>query len=281
MIRFVLILLCAHFWACRASGFAQKSGTPPCTAGARHLSTEQAHAALEVLNDPAKRAAFAATLNAIIKAQPGTAAAEPAEAAKHPPTETTVEGLKIPLAPDSLGAQVLLSASQFVSRLGTRAMDALNTVQSLPLLYGWVVVMATNYTARSLLEDVVWRVALVLACAVAVEYGLRRAMRRPIRSLERLAPRSSQDRLGDTSPGHRSRGRIADDARAEADDDDARAEADDDAPPQPTPSLVPRPVRSRRRSRIATAPRPGPCSNASRWLLPACCWNWCPSLASS
>ena len=104
------------------------------------------------------------------------------------PTATTLEGLKIPLAPDSLGAQVLLSASEFVSRLGTRAIDALDTVQSLPLLYGWVMVMATNYTARSLLEDVVWRVAVVLACAAAVEYGLRRAMRRPIRSLESLAP---------------------------------------------------------------------------------------------
>ncbi len=64
----------------------------------------------------------------------------------------------------------------------------METVQSLPLLYGWVVVMATNPIARNLLLDVTWRIALVLACAAAVEYGLRRAMRRPIHSLEGAAP---------------------------------------------------------------------------------------------
>ena len=72
------------------------------------------------------------------------------------------EGLNIPLAPDSLGAQVLLSASAFVNHLGDQAMQALDTVQSLPLLYGWAVVMATNPVARDLLVDVTWRVVLVL-----------------------------------------------------------------------------------------------------------------------
>ena len=118
MIRFVLILLCVVLLGMPASGFAQKPGSPPAAAPA--ISAEQARAALEVLNDPAKRAAFAATLNAIIKAQPGTPAAAPARGGRNTSrTETTVEGLKIPLAPDSLGAQVLLSASAFVNRLGT------------------------------------------------------------------------------------------------------------------------------------------------------------------
>jgi moderate conductance mechanosensitive channel len=196
----VLVLLGAVFWGMAAPALAQTAGTSPPAPQA--ISADQARAALEVLNDPAKRAAFTATLGAIVKAHPAAAAAPPAPASpppsapaspppappKHAGHETTVEGLKIPLAPDSLGAQVLLSASQFVSRLSTRAMDAMSTVQSLPLLYGWVVVMATNYTARSLLEDVVWRAAVALACAAAVEYALRRAMRRPIRGLENLAP---------------------------------------------------------------------------------------------
>ena len=54
-------------------------------------------------------------------------------------------------------------------------------MQSLPLLYGWIVMVATNPLARNILVDVSWRVALVLACAAAAEYGLRSAMRRPIR----------------------------------------------------------------------------------------------------
>lgn len=173
-------------WSMQAA--AEKPGTqavqpPP-------ISAEQAKTALDVISDPAKRAAFTATLNAIIKAAPQTTAgpaAAPAPA-KTPPAESTVEGVTIPLAPDSLGAEVLLSASAFVNRVGIQTMNALETVQSLPLLYGWAVVMVTNPLARHLLADVSWRVALFLAFAAGAEYLLRRSMRRPIQSLERLAP---------------------------------------------------------------------------------------------
>nr|WP_294521930.1 mechanosensitive ion channel domain-containing protein [uncultured Rhodopila sp.] len=157
---------------------------PPAPSG---ISADQARAALDVLNDPAKRAAFAATLGAIVKAQPAQPGAPAAQGQPAAP-ETKAEGISIPLAPDSLGAQVLVSASQFVNKLGDEALDALDTVQSLPLLYGWAVVMATNPVARDLLADVAWRAALALAFAAAVQYALRRAMRRPIRKLEALAP---------------------------------------------------------------------------------------------
>jgi small-conductance mechanosensitive channel len=220
MIRVILIILCVAFPGVPTPSFAQAPANPPA------ISADQAKMALDVLNDPAKRAAFTATLNAIVKGQPvaGTpAAAEPAA------TETTLEGLKIPLAPDSLGAEVLLSASAFADRVGNRAMDALDTVQSLPLLYGWVVMMATNYTARTLLADVVWRVALVLACAAAVEYGLRLVLRRPIAALEGLAPSRQADHgEPDTDTDT--------DTDAEQDDDPdpvARAEAGDTEAPIP------------------------------------------------
>jgi small-conductance mechanosensitive channel len=192
MIRLVLILLCAVILGAPTPSSAQTPvNAPPA------ISADQARAALEVLNDPGKRAAFAATLNALIKAQPGaqTSAAPapspapaPAEAAAAPPAQTTVQGLTLPLAPDSLGAQVLLSASAVVSHLGTQTRDALEAVQSLPLLYGWVVMIATNPLARDILADVFWRVLLVLALATAVEYASRRALQRPIHGLERLAP---------------------------------------------------------------------------------------------
>ncbi|HEY0423214.1 MAG TPA: mechanosensitive ion channel domain-containing protein [Rhodopila sp.] len=175
MIRLVLILLCAIVVCVPTPSAAQKPNPSPPPA----ISADQARAALDVLNDPAKRATFAATLNAIVKAQPGPAtAAEPAKPAM----------AEITLAPDSLGAQVLLSASAFVNRVGNQAVDALDAVQSLPLLYGWAVVMATNPVARDLLADVAWRVVLVVAGAAAVEYSLRRVLRRPIRALEGHAP---------------------------------------------------------------------------------------------
>ena len=190
MTRVVLIILCAILLGRPAPCSAQKPGSAPSTPA---ISADEARSALDVLNDPAKRAAFSATLNAVIKAQPAAstpdAGGAPAGQAKPSTTATTGEGLKIPLAPDSLGAQVLLSASGFVDHLGNRAMHALDTVQSLPLLYGWIVMVATNPVAREILVDVSWRVALVLAAAAAAEYGLRSAMQGPIRGLEGLAPR--------------------------------------------------------------------------------------------
>ena len=197
MMRLLLILLYAIVLACPVTSLAQKPNAAPAAPPA--ISADQARAALDVLNDPGKRAAFAATLNAIVKTLPATqAAAEPAKPALA--ETTTVEGVAIPLAPDSLGAQVLLSAASFVNSLGNQAMDALDTVQSLPLLYGWVVVMATNPIARDLLVDVGWRVILVLACAAVVEFGLRHALRRPIHGLEALAPVAwGTDHQGDAS----------------------------------------------------------------------------------
>jgi moderate conductance mechanosensitive channel len=190
MTRVVLIILCAILLGRPAPCSAQKPGSAPSTPA---ISADEARLALDVLNDPAKRAAFSATLNAVIKAQPAAstpdAGGAPAGQAKPSTTATTGEGLKIPLAPDSLGAQVLLSASGFVDHLGNRAMHALDTVQSLPLLYGWIVMVATNPVAREILVDVSWRVALVVAAAAAAEYGLRSAMQGPIRGLEGLAPR--------------------------------------------------------------------------------------------
>ncbi len=64
----------------------------------------------------------------------------------------------------------------------------MEAVQSLPLLSAGVVMVATNPIAHDILVDVSWRMALVLVVAAAVEYGLRRAMQRPIRGLESLAP---------------------------------------------------------------------------------------------
>ncbi len=234
MIRVILLLLSAALSGVPTSLFAQ---TPaPSSAQQAHsqpaassaISADQARAALSVLNDPAKRAAFAATLNAIIKAQPaapGSAATAPAKPA---PTETTVQGVKIPLAPDSLGAQILLSGSAFVNQVGNEAKDGLNAVQSLPLLYGWVVVMATNPMAHHLLIDVSWRLLLVLACAAATEYALRRAMQRPIRSLENLAPiHHREEALDSSTDGTRAAARLGAAANLDADDGQAVPDEED------------------------------------------------------
>ncbi len=211
MIRLLLTLCCLLALGPFRPAAAQSSS--PLNPGASAISPNQARAALDVLNDPAKRAAFAATLNAIVEAKPAAAASgpaadkvttdtgaapaatlapAPAPAGKPPEAELSAHGLKIPLAPDSLGAQILVSASDVVGRLGTEAKTTLDTVQSLPSLYGWAVAMVTYPAARDQLIDVTWRLAIALTCAAAVQHGLSRAMRRPIRSLEATASHQLQ-----------------------------------------------------------------------------------------
>src|SRR5208283_677226 len=84
MIRAVLILLC-FLAVTLAPAAAQPPAAPP------GISADQARTALDVLNDPAKRAAFTATLNAIATAQPGHQAAAETKPAEAAPTETKVE----------------------------------------------------------------------------------------------------------------------------------------------------------------------------------------------
>jgi small-conductance mechanosensitive channel len=193
MIRTLLLTLALLLTAPALSVVA----APPPAAAAPGMTAEQARMALEVLNDPAKRAAVAATLQAILRAQPANhpaghaAAATPAAPSaepEHAPAETTVQGISVPLRPDSLGAQVLVTASDFLSRAGDNAVQALRAVQSIPLLWGWAVVMATNQMARTLLMDAAWRLAVAMACVLIVQFALRRAMRRPIARLEAVAP---------------------------------------------------------------------------------------------
>src|SRR6185437_5674962 len=105
---------------------AQKPARAETPAQVQGISPEQARQALEVLNDPARRAAFAATLNAIAKAPAAPAvgkpprgqaetgkpaAGEPAKPEDKDKAAAPQSPLPIPLAPDSLGAQVLVSAS--------------------------------------------------------------------------------------------------------------------------------------------------------------------------
>ena len=167
---------------------------------APQITQDQARQALEVLNDPAKRAQFEATLQAIVNGAPAQAQAA-----------SSSGSLPIPLAPNSLGADVLLGASQFLSQVGHRAIRAVHAVRSLPLLWGWLKVMATDPWARDILLATAWRLALVLALGLTVEWGVRRAVRRPITRLVRQAPKngvpdeSGEERAeyGETEPVRR------------------------------------------------------------------------------
>ena len=200
---FVLCLIALGSVAAPAAEPAVASGgAGAAAAGAgTTISADQARQALEVLNDPAKRAQLTATLEAIAKANPETktapaAAAEPPGGGKEPsappaagssPTDAASTD-QAGLAPNGLGAVVLMHGSEFLTHMSSESLKALATARSVPLLWGWLVVMVTDPVAVGILLDAAWRLALALAIVIAVELAVRRAVRRPVLALAGRAP---------------------------------------------------------------------------------------------
>jgi moderate conductance mechanosensitive channel len=200
MIRlwFWLLLLAIPLCALPGTGPANaQQNAPPPTTPHPAISPEQARAALDTLNDPKKRAAFTATLEALINDRPEPislpTAAPPTAAAVADPADTdakpTVEGIAVPFAPDSLGAQVLLTASSFANEMGDEALRAFQAVQSFPLLWAWLIVMATHPLGQQLLAGTAWRLAVALGLALGVQLALRRLSRRPMARILALGQR--------------------------------------------------------------------------------------------
>jgi small-conductance mechanosensitive channel len=138
------------------------------------VSSDDARRTLEVLQDPQKRDQLIATLQTIAKAQPPTTPAAPQAA--------------VPIAPGSLGAQVLTGASSFLNRLSGEALAAFGAIRSAPQLWVWLHAMATDPAARAVLLDTLWRLIVVLAIGLAAQWAVQRVVRRPIRALDRQAP---------------------------------------------------------------------------------------------
>lgn len=174
------------------------------------ITPTQAQQALDVLNDPAKRAAVAATLEAILKAQPATGA--PAATPDAKPIAEAAAPLGLPLAPDSLGAAVLVGAAGFLNTASDRVAEGFRAARGLPALWSWVVTMATDPIGHMLMEDLAWRLAVVLAVSFGAFYGVARALRRPLRSvlrrLARLPPLNTQADAEETGEARAESGEV-------------------------------------------------------------------------
>ncbi len=195
-----------------AASPAPPAAPAPAPLAAPALTTSEAKQALEVLNNPAKRAQVADTLEAIIRAENGPSAAPaaavprpaaaggaPANPAAATPATTLTsaqtpaadEKPKVTLNPDSLGAAVVTGVSGSLQQVLARAALATHSVRSLPLLWGWMVVMATNPLAHALLQAAVWRVAVAMSCGLLAEWMIRYLLGRPVRALERAPEAAS------------------------------------------------------------------------------------------
>jgi small-conductance mechanosensitive channel len=162
------------------------------------ISAEQAQRALEVLRDPQRRAEMIAVLETLARARPPAApparapgapvesgsettpapAPAPApEKAPEKPAEKPAEKAALPLAPDSIGARVIVGASERLAQVSDDLVEAVQAVASLPLLGLWVVQFAGDAERQGLLLDTLWRLAVVLGAGLALEWVARRVLR--------------------------------------------------------------------------------------------------------
>ncbi len=165
-------------------------GPPPAPppAPTPAITVDQAKAALDMLNDPQKRAAFQATLEAIVAAKPAPAA--PA---------ATASGLE----PGSFGAILLYRTNTAMINLRHRIAEAATQVRSVPRLWDWVVVMATDPVGQEILWNVGWRLLVAIGASGGAWWLTRHLLRPAARRLDKAARVEDENpvdraELGDT-----------------------------------------------------------------------------------
>jgi moderate conductance mechanosensitive channel len=172
---------------------AQSPAQPPAPpSSSPDLSPAEAQQALSVLQDDAKRASLIETLRAIAKAAPAAAAATPPAAAPTPAPTAAPAPATAPapsLVEGSLGAELLLQASSQIEEFSHEIAQDATSVTNLPLIWRWLVHASQDPASQQRLIDFVWRFAVVLACALAVEWIARFALRRPYALLKTRASR--------------------------------------------------------------------------------------------
>ena len=159
-----------------AAPFPSLPGAAAGPAQAAPVTPGQAAELLDVLNDPHKRAQFAATLQAMARALPATA---PASAGP------------VPLRPDSLGAALLTQGSRWFTALSKQMVLLGRAIGDFPLLGAWVRDVLHDPEARGRVLDASWTLAVVMAGSIALEVAARLALRRPIAALEAWTPEGS------------------------------------------------------------------------------------------
>lgn len=154
------------------------------------VTAAEAQQALGVLQDDARRGEMIQTLQTI--ARTSSSGAAPAASSQALPA-------------DNLGVQIMVQVSNWFGDVSNQLATAARAVTDFPMILQWAVQLAKDPFARHTLLDTAWKLALVLACALAIEWLVWRTLRRPLGAIERYiparhrAPRPETDR-GDPPP---------------------------------------------------------------------------------
>ncbi len=126
---------------------------------------------LDVLQDDKKRAQFVGVLQSMIHAVPAVA---PRSA--------------LPLAANSVGAQLLVEGETWATRSANQLRAGIIAIAGLPQIWGWVSETVRSPAALAELADALWKLALVVAGALAAEWVTQRLLAGTRRLLETRVP---------------------------------------------------------------------------------------------
>jgi small-conductance mechanosensitive channel len=224
-LRHFLLLVGLLSWPAICLGQVQQP-KPPAAAGATPaIAPEQARQALDVLENPKSRDALITTLKAIAGVSEAAPAAPPAAPAAAPAATAS----KLPLAPDSLGAQLLSQTTAGLENAGAQFMASLRAVNDLPLLWRWLVGQVNDADARAAVIDAAWKLVVVIAAGLAAEAGGRLLLRRLRDALSQAAQSHFDLAHSDLAHSDLAHADLAHDDRAGA-AAQVRAGEDDDPP---------------------------------------------------
>jgi small-conductance mechanosensitive channel len=158
---------------------------PPALAQGTSAGTPQAAAGgdlqrlIEVLRDDARRAELLRALDAAGR-EPGTAPRE--AAAEAAPAEQTL------LPPNTLGAQLLLGASQRLQALSDSLVTAAQTAADLRSVIGWASGLLRDPVRQARIWDAALKLAALFGLGLLAEWATTRALRRWSDRLDAMAP---------------------------------------------------------------------------------------------
>ncbi|MXP63010.1 mechanosensitive ion channel [Roseomonas sp. M0104] len=192
----VLLLLCGIALPALAQAPAAPASPAPAVSAAG-LQPGEAQRLLSLLRDERRRAELARTLEALAAAEAriapapaapgaGAPAAAPAEADAPARPEAPL------LAPNTLGGQILIGASQRLAWLSDQAVAAAQAITDLPGLLSWFSSLAHDPVTQARVIDASWKLALLFGLGVWAEWVVQRALARQRVRLDRLAPRAAQ-----------------------------------------------------------------------------------------
>ncbi len=160
---------------------------PPATTPA--LPAAEAARLRDLLRDDARRADLLRTLEALATASGAPAAATPAAAAPVPAAAAPAASpLPEILAPNTLGAQLLLGASQRMQALSDQLVAAAQALTDLPAMAAFVSNLARDPVTQARVLDASWKLGLLFGLGLLAE------------SLARLSLGRWRDRLDAAAP---------------------------------------------------------------------------------